>query len=87
MCWRMQAQRDFTSEKERESKEFARFLILRALQKARQHLRFQKEELWMQRTESRFFEKSKVICFDSGWANLKLKWKKIDNKFWVKKSN
>jgi hypothetical protein len=30
------------------------------------------------------FGKSKVICFDSGLANLKLKWKKwFDNKFRV----
>jgi hypothetical protein len=51
MFWHMQVQLDCISEKEKDSKEFVKFLILHVLQKMKQFLKFQKEELLIQRIE------------------------------------
>lgn len=47
----MQAQHDYTSEKEKENKEFARFLIRPALQKTKQFLKFLKVESLTQKID------------------------------------
>lgn len=51
MCWLMQAQRDFISEKEKDNKEYVKFLILLVWLKMRQFLKYQKGESLIQKIE------------------------------------
>ena len=51
MSWLMPAQQDFTLEREKESREYAKFLIRHVWHRMKQFLRFRKEELSIQRTD------------------------------------
>lgn len=63
----MQARLVFTSEKERDNKEYARFLIRPASLKIKQLLKFLKAELQMQKIDSNVF--TLILSIDSLYYN------------------